>query len=140
MTDRVYEILMRPRKIRAEIGRINAEIEGLRLSMLPGAIRYDSDKVQSSPDDPMSRYAERMETLESKRDRLRTEYLDAQDDIVQKISMLPDEREALVLEMRFVGGSDFKTIADEISTGIRNMFRIYHQAIMDFDKVVSECQ
>lgn len=45
MTEEVHSILMRPRRIRSAIKKINIQIEGLRMSMLPGAIQYDKDKA-----------------------------------------------------------------------------------------------
>ena len=66
MTEAVYKLLTKPRKIRGQIKKAEAEMEGLKLSMLPGAIRYDKDKVQASPQDPMAQYAVRLDELERK--------------------------------------------------------------------------
>ena len=49
----VYDFLCKPRNIKSEIRRAEAERENLRLRMYPSAVRYDTDKVQSSPVDPM---------------------------------------------------------------------------------------
>ena len=39
MTEAVYKRLTKPRKIRGQIKKTEAEMEGVKLSMLPGAIR-----------------------------------------------------------------------------------------------------
>lgn len=51
MTEAVYKLLTKPRKIRGQIKKAEAEMEGLKLSMLPGAIRYDKDKEATKHDD-----------------------------------------------------------------------------------------
>ena len=66
MKEAVYRVLTKPKRIRAQITKSEAEMQGLRLSMLPGAIRYDKDKIQTSPDDPMTKYAARMDDLTRK--------------------------------------------------------------------------
>ena len=43
----VYDFLCKPRNIKSEIRRAEAERENLRLRMYPSAVRYDTDKVQA---------------------------------------------------------------------------------------------
>ena len=78
MKESVYKALTKPKRIRAQIRKAEAEMEGLKLSMLPGAIRYDKDKVQLSPEDPMAKYVVRLDELERKIASLQMDYLDAQ--------------------------------------------------------------
>lgn len=142
MTDKVHNFLMRPRRIRAQIRQTESQVEGLRLSMLPGAIRYDKDKVQtSSTNDQMAEYAARMEELEHKLVELREEYLNAQDDIVEAVGhLVGDDYGATIIMLRYISNTDFPDIADEIGMTERNMFRYYKTAVEALDQVVSECQ
>ncbi len=48
--DEVYDFLMGPHRKRLEIARKENIIAELRSCLLPGAIRYDKDRVQSSQD------------------------------------------------------------------------------------------
>ena len=143
MTDKVHNFLMRPRRIRAQIRQTESQIEGLRLSMLPGAIRYDKDKVQSSVgiSDQLAEYAGRLTDLEKRREELREEYLTAQDDIVEAAGhLVEDDYGATIIMMRYLSNADFPDIAEEIGMTERNMFRYYKTAVEALDEIVSECQ
>ena len=67
MTDELYETLNQPKWIKREIDVTKARMEKLRVMMLPGAIRYDKDSVQSTPKDPMLEFAEQLDSLDHKR-------------------------------------------------------------------------
>ena len=133
MTEAVYKLLTKPRKIRGQIKKAEAEMEGLKLSMLPGAIRYDKDKVQSSPQDPMAQYAVRLNELERKIEDLQTEYLEAQDDVVAVANELTSPGD-VIITLRFISGWDFQSIAKEISMSERQMFRHYKVAQEELTK------
>jgi hypothetical protein len=49
MTDKLYCKLSAPRKTMARIGSLQSQIKVLEMATLPGAIRYDKDKIQSTP-------------------------------------------------------------------------------------------
>ena len=133
MTEAVYKALIRPRQIRTQIRMAEAEIEGLRLSMLPSAIRYDKDKIQASPDDPMTQFAVRLDELERKIEKLQGEYLDAQDQVIALANSLEHPCD-VIITLRFVSGWDFPGIAKEIHMSERQMFRYYKQAQKDLEK------
>ena len=108
-------------------------MEGLKLSMLPGAIRYDKDKVQASPQDPMAEYAVRLDELERKIEDLQTEYLNAQDEVVTVANELTSPGD-VIITLRFISGWDFQSIAKEISMSERQMFRYYKVAQEELTK------
>lgn len=56
----VAKLFANIRDIKGEILTLERHEEYLRLSMLPGAVRYDDDKVQSSYQDPMGAFAEKV--------------------------------------------------------------------------------
>lgn len=136
MTEAVYKLLTKPRKIRGQIKKAEAEMEGLKLSMLPGAIRYDKDKVQASPQDPMAQYAVRLDELERKIEDLQTEYLNAQDEVVAVANELTSPGD-VIITLRFISGWDFQSIAKEISMSERQMFRYYKVAQ---EELAKRCQ
>lgn len=139
MNRALYLVLARPKRIRLQIRKTEAVIEGLRLSMLPGSVRYDKDRVQSSPDDPMTQYITRIEKLEKKIQELQLKYLDAQDEIVLLADSLPGPQDTIIT-LRFVSGWDFPGIAKSLGMSERQMFRYYRKAIDALEKDVSECQ
>ena len=82
MTDKLFVILTEPKKIKKEIKRVSNRIEDLRLMMLPSAIRYDADKVMSSPSDPMMKFAERLDELEKEKSKLAVKYIESTDRVI----------------------------------------------------------
>ena len=60
----VEELFRNIRAARKELWILGQRESDLTLSMLPGAIRYDKDKVESSPEDPMLKFAERLSDIE----------------------------------------------------------------------------
>ena len=133
----IYDFLCRPRLIKSEIRRAEAEQDNLRLSMYPSAVRYDSDKVQSSPIDPMPRYAEKMDELQTRIKRLWLQLNDAQDDIIDKmlkasIQLTPIEQDVIV--MFFIGGNTARRIAFELGRTERGIYKIRKRAMRKLEK------
>lgn len=138
MTDKVYAFLMRPRRIQSAIKNTTIEIQSLRASMLPKAITYDNERVQTSPSDAMLAYAERLDDLERKLDRLQIEYIDAQERIVSYTGRLQEPDADTIILMRFLSYMSFETIADSISVSRSTVFRIYRRAVADLDTLLPE--
>lgn len=133
MKESVYKALTKPKRIRAQIRKAEAEMEGLKLSMLPGAIRYDKDKVQLSPEDPMAKYVVRLDELERKIASLQMDYLDAQDEVMELANSLEDPQ-SMIITLRFISGYDFPVIAKSVGLSERQMFRYYKQATIELGK------
>lgn len=137
----IYDFLSRPRFIKSEIRRAEAEQDNLRLSMYPSAVRYDTDKVQSSPVDPMPRYAEKMDELQTRIKRLWLQLNDAQDDIIDKmlkasIQLTPIEQDVIV--MFFIGGNTARRIAFELGRTERGIYKIRKRAMRKLEKSYPE--
>lgn len=140
MTEEVHSILTRPRRIRSAIKKINIQIEGLRMSMLPGAIQYDKDKVSSSGSgDALANYVSKLDELETNKNKLQEEYLEAQDTIVRICDVLDDVQSEIIM-LRYISCRDFSEIADSIHLTERQMFRLYKDGLAKLSVNVSECQ
>ena len=133
MKDEVYEFLTMPKKTKLQIRSKQMQIEDLRLQMLPGAIRYDKDIVQSSPEDPMMKCIVRVDELERDIEGLKQRYVDEQKMISEAIEMLEDEREQVVLIGRYVSGDSYDEIAAELFLSVDRVFQIHRSAV---DKMV----
>ena len=133
MKDEVYEFLTMPKKTKLQIRSKQMQIEDLRLQMLPGAIRYDKDIVQSSPGDPMLKFIVRVDELERDIEGLKQQYVDEQKLISEAIEMLEDKREQVVLIGRYVSGDSYDEIAAELSLSVDRVFQIHRSAV---DKMV----
>ena len=133
MKDEVYEFLTMPKKTKLQIRSKQMQIEDLRLQMLPGAVRYDKDIVQSSPEDPMMKFIVRVDELEREIEGLKQQYVDEQKMISEAIEMLEDEREQVVLIGRYVSGDSYDEIAAELFLSVDRVFQIHRSAV---DKMV----
>lgn len=137
MTQEVYTLLSLPKRIRAEIQRTEAEIEGLRISMLPGSMRYDKDIVQTSPQDPMAQYAVRMDRLLTRITKLKRAYLEAQDEVMEICKQL-DSPQSEIISMRFISSYSFEVIAEKVSLSERQMFRYYRKGLVEIDELIKK--
>ena len=133
MKDEVYEFLTMPKKTKLQIRSKQMQIEDLRLQMLPGAVRYDKDTVQSSPEDPMMKFIVRVDELERAIEGLKQRYVDEQKLISEAIEMLEDKREQVVLIGRYVSGDSYDEIAAELFLSVDRVFQIHRSAV---DKMV----
>ena len=133
MKDEVYEFLTMPKKTKLQIRSKQMQIEDLRLQMLPGAVRYDKDTVQSSPEDPMMKFIVRVDELERDIEGLKQRYVDEQKMISEAIEMLEDKREQVVLIGRYVSGDSYDEIAAELFISVDRVFQIHRSAV---DKMV----
>lgn len=130
MKDEVYEFLTMPKKTKLQIRSKQMQIEDLlMLQMLPGAIRYDKDIVQSSPGDPMLKFIVRVDELERDIEGLKQQYVDEQKLISEAIEMLEDKREQVVLIGRYVSGDSYDEIAAELSLSVDRVFQIHRSAV-----------
>ena len=129
----IYDFLNRPRRIKAQILIAEKDLADLRLSMYPSAVRYDTDKVQSSPSDPMPRYAERVDDLQRRIKELQHKYLDASDDIAN-VALHLDYKEQEVIMLRYVAQCSWRMIAFEMGCTEDWVFKLHRKAVKNLEK------
>ena len=127
MDNAVYEFLMKPRRILTQIRRAEAELEGLRLSLYPSAIRYDTDKVISSPSDPMPQYAVRVDEIQERLNILRLEYIKAQDEVCTATLRMPQFEQEVTM-LRYVAHYSWRRIIAETGKSEATVFRAHRRA------------
>lgn len=140
MTEQVYLFLTAPKKTKAEIACQDEKIENLRMMMLPSAIRYDKDKVQTSPQDPMIKYIERLSEMEEKRKALFDRYLSEQDAIEAEINKLDDIYVRQVLTMRYISCKCWKDIVKQMPFAERAVFKFHKRGIQLIDANMKSVQ
>lgn len=136
MTDSVYQLLYEPRRIDQQIGRINAKIRSLRDSLALSGVRYDIDRVQSSPSDRMSAVIAEIDALEHRRDELIDSRMQAVEAIETAVNGLEDDVEKTVLYMQYIGCESMDEIADEMHYSRRSAYRLRAQALRSLDRQV----
>lgn len=129
MTNNVYNLLYRPRRLDREIGRINAKIESLKYSLMVSGIRYDKASVQSSSSDRMADVIAEIDDLEQRRDALIAERITAIDKIEKAARNLKDDSEYTVIYMQYIGKDGPQKIADTIPCSIATYYRIRKKAL-----------
>ena len=132
----VKELFRNIRAARKELWILGQKESDLTLSMLPGAIRYDKDKVESSPEDPMLKFAERLSEIEAMR-KERAKKL-AEDDYTAQLILreMPTARNRLLLELRYIEGGighrySWSEVAEEM--GYEEIYTrgFLHQSALD---------
>ena len=117
----------RPRRIASGIRQREMQIEELKGSLLPHGIRYDGDKVQTSPDDMLSRVMARIDELEREIEEMRKARADALVDVGRAIEQVRDPLTAEIMTEFFVNDKKAADIAEE-----RNYtMRWIHQRMQD---------
>lgn len=132
----LYEILSKPRRLKFQICTINSQILNLKDCLMPGAVRYDKDNVQTSPADRMPQIMAEIGELSDKQKELSAELLRI-NDVIKKIcdDYLTDELEKTVVLMHHVGMQTFEQIGASISYTKGGVWYIYDKAIDHLEKV-----
>jgi DNA-directed RNA polymerase specialized sigma subunit len=138
VTDELFAVLTKPRNIKAEMRRIDARIEDTRLMMLPSAIRYDTDKVISSPSDPMLKFAEKIDELEQKKKKFKEEYLEARSILLSLVDKLSDNVMKDIIQGRYMSEMKFRDIVEILPVEEAQMYRLHNKAIEEMEKMIKD--
>lgn len=114
MNRQAYIFLNSARVLHWEWLRLKAKHDELESCLLPAAIRYDKDKVQSSPEDPMSKIVAEVMELEKEMKRVQLNKSRQIAKIDKAISQLELDEERTALTMRYINRKAVKEIAEEM--------------------------
>lgn len=125
--DETYDFLMQIRRKGIIIRRKETQRDELRACLLPGAIRYDrdrvQDRVQSTPTDKMADVIARVDELDREIEQLRREKATLVIEISDAIEKLEDDNEKTVLTEFYIARAPMTEVADAINYSVR---RAYH--------------
>lgn len=133
----VKQFLYSVRDEQKEIEELTDRIYEMRMSLIPSGIRYDTDKVQTSPEDKLSeceaKIADYSTLLGQKKEALIQRRHRAQ----EMIDLLEDSRERQVLDIYFlsVKRPNMREVAVIINYSVQQTFRIYSTAISRLEKM-----
>lgn len=108
---------------------VQMQIDRLEGCLQGHAIRYDQDKVQTSPKDAVAEVMCELEGLLKKRTKLQIELTAAVADVAGLIGQLKNNRQALVMHCRYTSGMSWAKIADRVQCSERHVFRIHDDAV-----------
>ena len=124
-----YDFLNSTRRTEAEIQKLTIRHDELQTCLLPGAIRYDGDRVQTSPDDKMSEIAAEVVDLERQIQELKIRKAEQVRQIEDAIRMLNDDAEQLVLMGFYVGRMPAVRVADLLHYTQRGAYKVRRRAV-----------
>ena len=101
--DETYTFLQQIRRKETEIRRKQLQYDELKSCLLPEAIRYDVDRVQSSAEDPMGRIFSELDDLERQIAELKAEKAGLISLVAGAIEQLEDDFEKTVLAEFYIG-------------------------------------
>lgn len=124
----VHDKLTSPRRTKRQIAVTKAQMEKLRVMMLPGAIRYDKDTVQSSPQDPMLIFAEKMDELLQTAKSLELAYMQQYTEVETMANSLDDAHRD-VIKLRYLADYGAPQIAIELNYSESTVYKLKREAI-----------
>lgn len=131
-----YDFLMQIRRKEIIIRRKETQRDELRACLLPGAIRYDREKVQSTPTDKMADVIARVDELDREIEQLRREKASLVIVISDAIEKLEDENEKTVLTEFYIARAPMTQAAYAINYSIRRAYDFRKRGVIHLGEVL----
>ena len=122
MNKQSYEFLNSARVLHWQWLRLKAKHDELESCLLPAAIRYDKDKVQSSPDDQMSKICAEIHELELEMAKVQRKKFIQIEKIEKAVNALADE-ERTALTMRYINRVSVSAIAEAMGYSEQRIYQ-----------------
>ena len=133
MTDKVYEFLNGPKFTAEQIQAKKRKRTERLLAMVPGAIRYDTPRVQSSPSDRMSEIMGEVDELDQEIEDLRELLRLRRQEVADLSRRELDEQACRVIILRYIDGLQWRDVAAAVHKSESTVFRIHKDATDIFD-------
>lgn len=133
MTDKVYEFLNGPKFTAEQIQAKKRKRTERLLAMVPGAIRYDTPRVQSSPSDRMSEIMGEVDELDQEIEDLRELLRQRRQEVADLSRRELDEQACRVIILRYIDGLQWRDVAAAVHKSESTVFRIHKDAADIFD-------
>nr|DAE46731.1 MAG TPA: Protein of unknown function (DUF1492) [Caudoviricetes sp.] len=132
-----YDFLMQIRRKEIIIRRKEMQRDELRDCLLPGAVRYDRDKVQSSPTDKMADVMARVDELDREIEQLKLEKAQAIIEISDIIEKLDNDKEKAVLTAFYIKAASMEAVAGIVCYSVRHTYLLRKQGVEHLKEVLS---
>ena len=127
MNRQAYIFLNSARVLHWEWLRLKAKHDELESCLLPAAIRYDKDKVQSSPEDPMSKVVAEIMELEKDMKIIQLRKSQRIAEIDKEISLLASDEQRTALTMRYINRIPVTEIAEAMGYAEPTIYKLMNQ-------------
>lgn len=134
----VYDFLMGPHRKRLEIARKENIIAELRSCLLPGAIRYDKDKVLSTPSDQLSETMAKIDEMERQVEDLKAERSALIIRVNNMIEKLDNDIERAVLTEWYINRTKPSRIASNIGYSERRMYHYKKEGVQHLAQILKD--
>lgn len=130
---RAKEYLGQIRRLERQIIRTREEIERNRALLLGAGLDYSKDRIQTTPEDMLSRVMAEIVDLEAEQaERIRL-LSKTRDRIIEEISALPDFRHGELLYLRYVEGRRLEEIAVAMNLSFGRVRHMHGEALKSFE-------
>lgn len=123
MNRQAYVFLNSARVLHWEWLCLKAKHDELESCLLPAAIRYDKDKVQTSPEDAMSKIVAEVTELEKEMNRVLQRKAKQIAKIDKAINTLTSYEERTALTMRYINRIPVTDIAEAMGYSIKRIYQ-----------------
>jgi len=127
MNRQAYEFLNSARVLHWRWLRLKAKHDELESCLLPAAIRYDKDKVQTSPEDAISKIVAEISVLEHKMDEVQIMKSQRIEEIDKNLQSLASDEERTALTMRFINRVPVREIAIQMGYAEPTIYKFMNQ-------------
>ena len=128
-----YRWLSRPRALDSKIRRLESKIEELRTCLEPNAIRYDVDRVNTSPDDMTSKIFAEIDEAERMCHELRLQKAAVIFEINKAIESLSNDSVKDVLNGFYIAKKKMPDIARELNYELSWCYRLRRVGIEELE-------
>ena len=130
-----YDFLLSPRRIADEIWRKDIRRQELRACLLPAAITYDKDRVQTTPEDNMAETMAEVADLDAEIEILQRRRARQIRLISRALDQLEDGREKAILEAYYIGRKSMNEIAEHMSYSLQHTYRLKRDGVENMRKM-----
>lgn len=127
MNRQAYEFLNSVRVLHWQYLRLKAKHDELESCLLPGAIRYDKDKVQTSPGDSMSKIIAEIADLEKEMTAIQQRKSQQIEKIDKALNSLESEEERTALTMRYINRVSVSEIAEAMGYSEQRIYQFMNR-------------
>jgi DNA-directed RNA polymerase specialized sigma24 family protein len=127
MNKQAYEFLNSARVLHWQWLRLKAKHDELETCLLPSGIRYDRDKIQTTPDDQMSKLVSEIVELEKEMARVQVCKSNQITKIEEAVNSLESVEQRTALTMRYINRIPVTKIADEMGYAEPTIYKFMNQ-------------
>lgn len=138
MNKQTYNYLNSVRVLHWRWLRLKARHDELESCLLPAAIRYDKDKVQTSPDDTISKIVAEIAELESQMNEVLLAKAKRINEITNIIHSLESDEERTALTMRYINRVPVADIAEAMGYSVKRIYQFMDQGGAEISKKLKD--